>query len=118
MRTYTRGYTGQRNIAYRSFTFSGKEVKEATEKFLFLTNNDIDKWNLTPSDYNQFLKGKAFVLTDCLMTTYFPSSSTKEEIEILLDYCSAVIKFTIKWFQLFPTIYSNVRYYLYLHNKN
>ena len=61
---------------------------------------------MTAMEYNQFVKGKAFVLTDCLMTSSNPYS--KEEIELILEYSAAFIKFSCQWLQNFPSLYTNV----------
>lgn len=94
--------------AYRSFSFNSKEIKEAIDKFTMLTNNSIDSWSLTTLEYNQIIRGKAFILTDCLMTSYVPGMNAKDEIELINEYCSVVIKFALKWFQMLPVIYQNV----------
>lgn len=114
MRTHTRGYTGQKGVAFRTYVFDAKEIKESIEGFKHLTITKVDELRMPAIEFNQFIKGKSFVLTDCLMTSYkvYSKESANEEIELILDYSSAFIKYSCQWLRDFPSLYTNVIFYL------
>lgn len=108
LRRYSRGYTGQKGVAFRYIQFDPKEVQDAIE----MINQLLEKSNiinLPPFELTQFIRGRLFVLVDFLMTNYVPKKdSAKADIDLILELCKASIKLICKWLIMFPTLSSYV----------
>jgi len=114
-RKFTKGYSGQKNTAFRTLTFSKEDFLsfknftiELKENLKILSQNiNILKENINTAssdnlylfsnalDITQNLRGKAFFKVDYFMTNPFNNQNSKEmvteTIEILYDYLDIVV---------------------------
>ena len=66
LRMYSRGYTGQTNVALREWDFNEEYLKIVSGKVRILLHNKFE--GFSPYDLAVLLRGDLFVLVDCLLT--------------------------------------------------
>lgn len=107
LRRYTRGYTGLKSSAIRSTAPSIPEIQEAIEVAKKLSETELTSLSVT--NFNQFVRGRLYVLIDFVMTNYQPPKDTpKTEIDLVLNLCNATSNLACTWLRLFPKLIVSV----------
>ena len=101
MRKYSRGYTGQKSCTLR-YQYPGiDEIKEALSKVKKLLDTEFEC--MKALEYNQFIRGKFYLIVDSLMTWNENNYIFKKpEVQIIQQAAEMVIKLICKWVTLFP----------------
>ncbi len=73
---------------------------------------DSDLTALSVGDFNQFVRGRLYVLLDFLLTTYmFSRTKLRPEAEVILELFAATCSLACKWLSLCPKLLSFVSFY-------
>ena len=100
LRKFTRGYTGQKSVTLRSLPISLRDIMEAINSLQLLIDSDIKP--KSSFEFNQFIRGRLFVMVDNFLTNYQIVEYRKEEIESIIKLCTTLILFVHKWLSLYP----------------
>ena len=70
---------------------------------------ETNMMSLPVKEFNQFVRGHLFVLTDYLLTNWMgKKESQKVDSELIVNFCATLTKFICKWLSLFHKNYTFV----------
>lgn len=93
-RKYSKGYTGQRNIAYRDFALNYSYQVTLLNKIEKIIDSEFLCFE-DPNDCTQFIRGEIYTYFDSLMS--LPASPSASDINKIFEFATIIFRMCLKW---------------------